>query len=129
MSCVERCKNRFSEKCANCLQPDGIGGFKQVNFDGGDAEVSFSTAVKPPVKEDWKIHYPVSDGLANLAKRLKDKIEHHGYAFESQKQDDIMAQRIVEELANVEGDHMGYPWFDHAALAVKRSRSIANGEL
>lgn len=39
------------------------------------------------------------DAMSMLAGRLKDKIEHHGYAIEAHRQDDIKAQMIIEELS------------------------------
>lgn len=46
MMCAVGCKNRFSAKCADCLRPDGIGGFYNANFaEDESTHVTFSSAV------------------------------------------------------------------------------------
>lgn len=44
--CAVGCKNRFTAKCADCLRPDGIGGFYNANFaEDESTHVTFSSAV------------------------------------------------------------------------------------
>ena len=66
------------------------------------------------------------NALSDLSERLKSRIEHHGYAFDSHKQDDIKAQRIVEELAwACDNGNEGRPWMDVAQQTIMRCREIA----
>ena len=44
----------------------------------------------------------ISNPFAELANRLRNRIANHGYAFAEHKADDIMAVRIISELAKVE---------------------------
>lgn len=41
------------------------------------------------------------NALSDLSDRLKMRIAHHGYAYHSDRQDDITVQRIIAELSNV----------------------------
>lgn len=65
------------------------------------------------------------NALAELAERLKSRIEHHGYAFDSHKQDDIKAQRIVAELAKLQFDANGKPNMYDAFHCAVNCRAIA----
>lgn len=63
--------------------------------------------------------------FAELAERLKRRIAHHCYVYETQRQDDIKAMRIVEELAKVPFDAEGAASSNESWIAVTNSRAIA----
>lgn len=47
--------------------------------------------------------------LVGLAEMLKHRIEHHGYVYDIHRQQDIIVQRIITELAKVGYDCAGKP--------------------
>lgn len=65
------------------------------------------------------------NALGELSERLKRRIAHHRYVYENQRQDDIMAMRIVAELAKVPFDAEGAASSNESWIAVTNSRAIA----